>query len=79
MEVGEIVIGTMRSDGDTLVRGSASRAVPLLTRFLSTLAPPLDLRQTEHRRGVHRVSGAEVKSVDASPMAPALPKVATAA
>jgi hypothetical protein len=60
LEVGEIVIGTVEHAGATLVRGSASRGGHLLTRFLTTLAPPSDARQTLHRHGVHEIRGAGV-------------------
>ena len=66
LEVGEIVIGTVPQDGGTLVRGSASRGAHLLTSFLTTLAPPLDARQTLHRYGVERERGALVAGVRAA-------------
>ena len=49
LEVGEIVIGASRQGDSTCVRGSASRGAHLLTRFLITLAPPLDAEQKTHR------------------------------
>lgn len=67
LEVGEIVIGTVPQDAGTLVRGSASRGAHLLTRFLTTLAPPSDARQTLHRHGVREVRGARVAVAAAPP------------
>ena len=63
MEVGEIVIAALPRNGSTWVRGSASRGAHLLTRFLTTLAPPLDARQTTHRLGLHRTRAAQVELV----------------
>ena len=65
LEVGEIVIGCVPADGTTLVRGSASRGEHLLTSFLTTLAPPLDARQTLHRYGVEVGRAALVEKVAA--------------
>ena len=60
MEVGEVVIGAFPDGRTTCVRGSASRGAHLLTRFLTTLASPLDASQTTHRPGLHRVRAAQV-------------------
>ena len=60
MEVGEIVIGCIPEGGVTLVRGSASRGEHVLTKFLTTLAPPLEARQELHRYTVRRVHGARI-------------------
>lgn len=74
MEVGEVVIGAFPDGPSTRVRGSASRGAHLLTRFLTTLAPPLDASQTTHRHGLHRVRAAQV----ATPPAGASPTPADA-
>jgi hypothetical protein len=66
MEVGEIVIGAAERDGETVVRGSASRGAHLLTGFLTTLAPPLDARCTTHRPGLHETHAAQVETFAAS-------------
>lgn len=66
MEVGEIVIGAAERDGTTTVRGSASRGAHLLTRFLTTLAPPLDVQRTTHRPGLHATHAAQVETFAAS-------------
>jgi hypothetical protein len=50
MEVGEMVIAAGRCDGVTWVRGSASRGIPLLTRFLTTLGAVFDTKETVNRR-----------------------------
>ena len=60
MEVGEIVIGCVPEGGVTLVRGSASRGEHVLTKFLTTLAPPQEARQELHRYTVRRVHGARI-------------------
>ncbi len=44
-EAGELVIGMGKQDGRTLVRGSTSRIHHELSQFLTTLAPPEDVRQ----------------------------------
>lgn len=44
-EAGELAIGTGAQDGRTLVRGSTSRMHHELSQFLSTLAPPEEVRQ----------------------------------
>lgn len=68
LEVGEIVIGCVPRGDLTVVRGSASRGEHLLTSFLTSLGPPLDARQTLHRRGVEEVRAALVdKAATESP------------
>src|SRR5690606_9182071 len=62
LEVGEIVIGAVREGDATRVRGSASRGAHLLTRFLTTLARPLDATRTTHRHRLHAVHGALVEA-----------------
>lgn len=62
LEVGEIVIAALPQGDSTWVRGSASRGAHLLTRFLTTLASPLDARQTTHRHGVHQTRAAQVET-----------------
>jgi hypothetical protein len=44
-EAGDLTIGTGTQDGRTLVRGSTSRLHHELSQFLSTLAPPEEVRQ----------------------------------
>lgn len=44
-EAGELVIGTAREDGQTLVRGSTSRLHHELSQFLITLGHPEAVRQ----------------------------------
>ena len=44
-EAGDLTIGTGSRDGRTLVRGSTSRMHHELSQFLSTLAPPEEVRQ----------------------------------
>lgn len=44
-EAGELVIGTGREDGRTIVRGSTSRLHHELSQFLATLAPAEEVRQ----------------------------------
>ena len=44
-EAAELMIGTGTQDGRTLVRGSTSRMHHELSQFLSTLAPPEEVRQ----------------------------------
>ena len=60
LEVGEIVIGTVPAAEGTRVRGSASRGEHLLTRFLTTLSAPGDLKQSLHRHGRHEERAALV-------------------
>ena len=67
LEVGEIVIAAVRKGDATLVRGSGSRGTHLLTRFLTTLAAPLDVGQTTHRYTVHRTLSAGVETFAAQP------------
>ena len=45
IEAGEVVIGTVPKDGRTLVRGSTSRLHHELSQFLTTIAPPEEVRQ----------------------------------
>ena len=45
LDAGELVIGTVEEEGKTLVRGSTSRVHHELSQFLTTLAPPEDVRQ----------------------------------
>lgn len=46
VEAGEVVIGTVpQDDGRLLVRGSTSRLHHELSQFLTTLAPPEEVRQ----------------------------------
>lgn len=59
-EVGEIVIGVFRTGDGTLVRGSASRGTPLLSRFFTLLGRPMDVRQRTQRRGLNATFGAQV-------------------
>jgi hypothetical protein len=51
MDVGEVVIGALRNGSSTRVQGSTSRGAHLLARFLTTLGPPGEVRQVDHRRG----------------------------
>ena len=44
-EAGDLTIGTGEQDGRTLVRGSSSRMHHEVSQFLSTLAPPEEVRQ----------------------------------
>jgi hypothetical protein len=44
-EAGDLTIGTGELDGRTQVRGSTSRMHHELSQFLSTLAPPEEVRQ----------------------------------
>jgi hypothetical protein len=44
-EAGDLTIGTGQQRGRTLVRGSTSRMNHELSQFLSTLAPPEEVRQ----------------------------------
>ncbi|HEX2077415.1 MAG TPA: hypothetical protein VHG08_06885 [Longimicrobium sp.] len=44
-EAGDLTIGTGTQDGRTLVRGSTSRLHHELSQFLTTLAPPEEVRQ----------------------------------
>ena len=44
-EAGDLTIGTGTQDGRTMVRGSTSRLHHELSQFLSTLAPPEEVRQ----------------------------------
>ena len=45
VDAGELVLGTAPQDGRTLVRGSTSRLHHELSQFLTTLAPPEEVRQ----------------------------------
>ena len=45
VDAGEVVIGTVPQEGRTLVRGSTSRLHHELSQFLTTLAPPEEVRQ----------------------------------
>jgi hypothetical protein len=45
LDAGEVVIGTVSDEGFTLVRASTSRLHHELSQFLSTLAPPEEVRQ----------------------------------
>jgi hypothetical protein len=45
IEAGELVIGTGTEEGKTVVRGSGSRLHNELSQFLTTLAPPEEVRQ----------------------------------
>ena len=71
MEVGEIVVATLPEGDSTLVRGSASRGTHLLTHFLSSLAAPLDARETVHRPGLHRTHAARVEAQTEAAVLPA--------
>jgi hypothetical protein len=42
---GEVVIGATEEDGKTVVRGSTSRLHHELSQFLTTVAPPEEVRQ----------------------------------
>lgn len=44
-EAADLTIGTGEQDGRTLVRGSTSRMHHELSQFLTTLAPPEEVRQ----------------------------------
>ena len=44
-EAGELVLGVMEKDGQTLVRGSSSRLHHELSAFMVTLAPAEEVRQ----------------------------------
>lgn len=57
MNVGEIVIGALVRENGTWVRGSASRAPQLVSRFLMTLGAPLQPAQTVNRRGTRLTRG----------------------
>ncbi|HEU0301935.1 MAG TPA: hypothetical protein VFR37_20945 [Longimicrobium sp.] len=46
-EAGDLTIGTGTQDGRTLVRGSTSRMHHELSQFLTTLAPPEEVRQNQ--------------------------------
>ena len=72
MEVGEIVIVALPRGDSTWVQGSASRGEHLLTRCLTTLAPPPDAMQATHRDGVHETRSAGVETPESA--APALPE-----
>jgi hypothetical protein len=65
MEVGEMVIAAGTRDGTTWVRGSASRGIPLLTHFLTTLGPLLDTKETVNRHSGITVHEALVESYTA--------------
>jgi hypothetical protein len=45
IEAGEVVIGASVEDARTIVRGSTSRLHHELSQFLTTLAPPEEVRQ----------------------------------
>jgi hypothetical protein len=45
VDAGELVIGAVPQDGRTLVRGSTARLHHELSQFLTTLAPPEEVRQ----------------------------------
>lgn len=45
LEAGELMIGTAREQGRTVVRGSTSRIHHELSQFLATLAPAEEVRQ----------------------------------
>ena len=51
-EAGDLTIGTGREGERTLVRGSTSRMHHELSQFLSTLAPPEEVRQNVPGPGV---------------------------
>lgn len=70
MEVGEIVVAALPQGDSTRVRGSASRGGHLLTRFLTTLAPPLDATQTTHSYGVHETRAAQVATLAGATLTP---------
>jgi hypothetical protein len=61
LEVGEIVVSALPQGDVTVVRGSASRGAHLLTRFLTSLGWPQDVRQTTHRAGSHVSHAARVQ------------------
>lgn len=46
-EAGDLTIGTGEVDGRTQVRGSTSRMHHELSQFLTTLAPPEEVRQNQ--------------------------------
>ena len=50
-EAGDLTIGTGAQDGRTLVRGSTSRLHHELSQFLTTLAPPEEVRQNHPGAG----------------------------
>jgi hypothetical protein len=51
-EAGDVTIGTGPEDGRTRVRGSTSRMHHEVSQFLSTLAPPEEVRQNLPGPGV---------------------------
>jgi hypothetical protein len=51
-EAGDLTIGVGRQEGRNLVRGSTSRMHQELSQFLSTLAPPEEVRQSVPGPGV---------------------------
>jgi hypothetical protein len=51
-EAGDVTIGVGRQDGRVLVRGSSSRLHHEVSQFLSTLAPPEEVRQSLPGPGV---------------------------
>lgn len=82
MEVGEVVIAVVERDGSNWIRGTASRGEHLLSRFLTTLAPPLDVSETinRSRRKETRAAQVETAAVRApEPAGLATPRPAQAA
>lgn len=71
MEVGEVIIAAREQAGETIVRGSASRARHLVSRFLTTLGSPLDLRQRSERYSGSREHGATIPAAPAADRLPA--------
>lgn len=51
VEAGEVVIGAVRQGERTLVRASSSRPHHELSQFLTTLAPPEEVRQNARGPG----------------------------
>lgn len=45
VEAGDVTIGAVEQEGRTLVRGSTSRLSHEVSQFLTTLAPPEEVRQ----------------------------------
>jgi hypothetical protein len=52
VEEGEVMIGVMEKDGQTLVRGSSSRLHHEIGQFLATLAPAEEVRDNAIGPGV---------------------------